>query len=252
MSKKDRNQKTSKRQLLKQERQKRQRQKRLITLLTIVGIALILMGLVIIPTLRTSLDPVGDFFQITPETIPLAEGTAIGDPNSKVIVEVFEDFKCSACKNYTENIEPSVISNHASKGEIYYVVYNYPFLDDESSTKDSDRAATASQCAAEQNRFWDFHKMLYANLNYTPNEFSKDRMLAFAESLNLDMENFTKCFEENTVQAIIDENLKKGPQIGVTGTPTIFVNGVNIKPRYVPTYEEIKAAIEAELSETGS
>ena len=252
MAKKERKQKISKRQLLKQERQKRQRQKRIITLVTIIGIALILIGMVIVPTVRTSLDPVGDFDQVTPEIIPLADGTAIGDPESPVKVEVFEDFKCSACKNYTENIEPLIINNHASKGEIYYVIYNYPFLDDESPTKDSDRAAIASQCAAEQNRFWDFHKILYANLSYTPNEFSEKRMFAFAESLDLDMEKFTECYEENSVQSIIDENLKLGPQMGVTGTPSVFVNGVNIKPGFVPTYEEIKAAIEAELSDPGS
>lgn len=251
MTKRERKPKTSKRQLLKQERQKRERQKRLLTLIIIIGIALVLIGLVIVPTVRTSLDPIGDFVQITPETIPLADGTAIGDPNSPVKVEVFEDFKCSACKNYTEGIEPYVISNHAAKGEIYYVIYNYPFLDDESPTKDSDRAAVASQCAAEQNRFWDFHKLLYSNLTYTPNEFSEERIFAFAESLNLDMEKFTECYQDNSVQAIIDENLKLGPQMGVTGTPSVFVNGVNIKPRFVPTYEEIKAAIEAELKDAG-
>jgi protein-disulfide isomerase len=251
MVKKDRKQKTSKRKLLKQERLKREKQKRLLTLVSIVGIALVLIGFVIIPTVHTSLNPIGDYVQITPESIPLAEGTAIGDPNSAIKIEVFEDFKCSACRNYTERIEPLVISNHASKGEIYYVIYNYPFLDDESPTKDSDRAATASQCAAEQNRFWDFHKMLYANLNFTPNEFSEERMLAFADALNLNMEKFTECFENNAVQAIIDENLNKGPEMGVTGTPSIYINGVNIKPGVVPTYEEIKAAIEADLNETG-
>ena len=113
MAKKERKQKISKRQLLKQERQKRQRQKRIITLVTIIGIALILIGMVIVPTVRTSLDPVGEFVQITPEIIPLADGTTIGDPVSPVKVEVFEDFKCSACKNYTENIEPLIINNHA-------------------------------------------------------------------------------------------------------------------------------------------
>jgi protein-disulfide isomerase len=93
--------------------------------------------------------------------------------------------------------------------------------------------------------------MLYANLNFTPNEFSEERMLAFADALNLNMEKFTECFENNAVQAIIDENLNKGPEMGVTGTPSIYINGVNIKPGFVPTYEEIKAAIEADLNETG-
>ena len=244
--------KLSKRQAIREERKRSEKRKRLFTLLAIVGAGIIIIGLVVIPTAQTALAPVGEFTQVTPVTIPLAEGTSIGDPNSDVKVEVFEDYKCTACKSYSEAFEPQVIENHASKGEIHYVMYPYPFLDDQNSVKDSDHAAYASICAAEQNRFWDFHKILFANLNFVSNEFSEKRLTAFAESLELDMESFSNCMDSAAVKSTINENIARGDQMGVTGTPTVFVNGVDIKPGKVPTYEDIKAAIEQAKLESGS
>ncbi len=242
--------KLSKRQALREERKRREQRKRLFTILAIVGAAIIVIGLVLIPTIQTSLAPVGEFIQITPAVIPLAEGTAVGDPNSSIKVEVFEDFRCTACKSYSEVFEPQVIENHASKGEIYYVIYNYPFLDDQNPVKDSDRAAYASESAADQNRFWDYHKLIFANLNFVPNEFSEKRLTAFAKSLGLDMDAFSNCMNSNAVKSIINDNLARGSQMGVTGTPSVFVNGTDIKPGMVPTYEDIKAAIEQAKSKS--
>jgi protein-disulfide isomerase len=252
MSKKKKNKSTSKRQIIREERRRKERQRRILTIVAIVGIALVLIGLIKAISIRAGRAPVGDYVQITPQDWPLADGTAIGDPDAPVLVEVFEDFTCSACKDYTENIEPFVITNHAAVGEIYYVFYNYPFLDDNSPIKDSDRAAIASMCAAEQNRFWDYHRILYANLNYTANEFNEKRLTAFAEELDLDMGEFNNCMKSKDVQDEINKDLSRGNEIGVTGTPTILVNGIDIKPGYVPSYEEIKTAIEAAVTKNGS
>jgi protein-disulfide isomerase len=230
MSKKTKKTSTSKRQAFKEERRRKERQRRILTIVAIIGTALVLIGLIMAPSIQAALAPVGDYVQITPQDWPLADGTAIGDPNAPVLVEVFEDFTCSACKNYTENIEPLVITNHAAVGEIYYVFYNYPFLDDNSPIKDSDRAAIASMCAAEQNRFWDYHRILYANLNHTANEFNEKRLAAFAEELDLDMGEFNNCVKTKDVQDEINKDLAKGKEIGITGTPSVLVNGVIIKP----------------------
>jgi protein-disulfide isomerase len=252
MSKKIKKSSTSKRQAFREERRRKERQRRILTIVAIIGIALVLIGLIMAPSIQAALAPVGDYVQITPQDWPLADGTSIGDPDAPILVEVFEDFKCSACKNYTENIEPLVITNHAAVGDIYYVFYNYPFLDDNSPIKDSDRAAIASMCAAEQNRFWDYHRILYANLNFTADEFNEKRLTAFAEELDLDMGEFNNCMKTKDVQDEINKDLAKGKEIGITGTPTVLVNGINIKPGYVPSYEEIKAAIESAVASSGS
>jgi len=252
MRKKIKKSSTSKRQAIREERRRKDRQRRILTIVAIIGIALVLIGLIMAPSIQAALAPVGDYIKITPQDWPLADGTAIGNPDAPVLVEVFEDFECSACKNYTENIEPLVIKNHAATGEIYYYFYNYPFMDDNSPIKDSDRSAIASMCAAEQNRFWDYHRILYANLNHTADEFNEKRLAAFAEGLDLDKGEFNNCMKTKDVQDAINKDLAKGKEIGVTGTPTVLVNGVDIKPGYVPSYEEIKTAIEAAMANSGS
>jgi protein-disulfide isomerase len=187
--------------------------------------------------------------QITPVPHSNEDGTALGDPNAPVKIEVFKDFQCSACKSFSQAVEPQVISELVEAGKVYYIFHQYPFMDDRSGVKDSDNGAHASMCAAEQNRFWDYKSMLFANLNYVAGEFNDKRMLAFAEALGLDMAEFESCYNDRRYQDEIDQDIALGEEYGVTGTPSIFVNGQIVKPGYVPSFEEIAQAVEAALSQ---
>ena len=239
--------KVSKRQALREERSRKATQQRII----IIG-AVLLFVAVIVALLVTSsgiTGNVGEFTRITPGTWKNADGVKIGDPNAKVVVDVFEDFKCPACKDYTAAYEPQVIAQLVDTGQVLYVFHNFPFLDDQAAIKESDIAANASMCAAEQNLLWDFKSLVYTNMQHTTGEFSKARMEAFAESLDLDMTKFKACLKENRYQKQIDADLALGDQLGVSGTPSVFVNGKIIKPGFVPSFDDIKAAVDAALNE---
>ena len=239
---------TGKRQAIREKRRRDRQRQRLITILVVVGVSLIIAALLIAPSIRNSLVPVGDIIEVTPETRPMADGTAMGDPDAPVLIEVYEDFQCPACRIYSNEVEPLVTENHVANGEVYYVFRQYPFLDDRSPNKESDQAANASMCAAEQGRFWDYHDILFANWNgENQGSFSDKRLLAFAETLGLDTETFTACFEENRYQDQIQADLAAGNAAGVQGTPSVLVNGEIVRPGYVPTYEDIKRMIEVSL-----
>ena len=248
MSKKG-TQKKGKRQLMRERREQQARRQRLITVLIVVGVALVLVALIAVPAIQSATEPVGEFVEITPKSFPEEDGLFLGDPNAPVKIEVFEDFKCSACKGYSEQIEPLVISELVEPGTVYYAFRQYPFMDDQARVKDSDNSANASMCAADQNRFWDFKTMLYANLNFEANEFNDKRMVAFAESLDLDMKSFNQCYEDRAMQSAIDEDIALGGEFEVSGTPSVYVNGVQIKPGYVPSFEEISQAVDAALNQ---
>ena len=248
MSKKS-TQKKGKRQLMRERREQQARRQRLITVLIIVGVALVLVGFVAVPAIRTATAPVGDFVEITPKSYPQEDGRFLGDPGAPVTVEVFKDYKCSACKSYSEQIEPLVISELVEPGTVYYIFRQYPFLDDNLRVKDSDNSANASMCAADQNRFWDYKAMLFANLTYESNEFNDKRIVAFAESLGLDMDRFNQCYDDKSFQGEIDSDIALGGDLGVNGTPSVFVNSVQVKPGYVPSFDEIKAAVETALNQ---
>jgi len=245
MSKKQQAQ-SSKRQFIREERAKKQRQQRMIVIAGIALVAVALVAIIAVPSFLRNNAPVGDVIQITPKALPQAEGTTLGDPNAPVKIVVFSDFQCPACKSFSEQVEPQIIENLVKTGRVSYTYRQFPFLDDRSATKESDQAANASQCANEQGRFWDYHNMLFANWN-RENEgaFANRRLVAFAEALGLNMTQFNACFESNKYEDQINKDLADGRAQGVTGTPSVFVNGKIILPGYVPNYDQILEEVTA-------
>lgn len=237
--------KKSKRQERREQMRRQQQRQRLITIgLITLGAALVVLA-VVWPQLR----PVGEIVTITPAARPQADGLSLGDPNALVTIDVFEDFQCPACQRFTENTEPLVIQNLVATGKARYVFHNYPFLDGNGagSNGESDQAANAAMCANEQGKFWEMQSILYANWNgENLGAFSSRRLQAMAESIGLDMAAFNSCFNENRYQAEIQADFDLGEQMGVSGTPTVFVNGTRVgAPRTVASYQEIADAVNA-------
>jgi len=241
---------TSLRKDMKDKRRKQRQKQRQVATLAIIGGVALLVGIIVLSGFLKSSAPVGEFTVITPGVYPQANGTAIGDPNAPVRIDVFEDFQCPACQYYSENIETQVIENLVSTGQVYYVFHNYPFLDDRAATKESDQAANASMCAADQERFWDYHRMVYANWKgENEGSLSDKRLTAFADALGLDMTKFNTCFNANQFKDQINADLQAGQDMGAQGTPSVFVNGKIVSPGQVPSFEEIKAAVDAALNQ---
>ena len=108
-------------------------------------------------------------------------------------------------------------------------------------------------CAGDENRFWDYHDILFANWNgENQGSFNDKRLVAFAESLDLDMGAFNSCFNANLHADEINSDFDQGVSQGVTGTPSVFVNGKILTPGRVPSFTDISAAVEAELAAAGN
>lgn len=233
----------SKRQIRKEELRQKQRQQQ-ITTISLLGVAaLIILALIIVPSIQRSANPGGNITEIAAGHYPSADGTRLGDPNSKVKIDLFEDFQCSSCKTYTNQHEGAVIEQIVNAGKAYYEFHQYAFMDSESGDKGSTRAALASECAAEQNRFWDFKKLVFNNQTGVAGQFPDERLIAFAKTLGLDTDQFKTCLETAKYQTNLDAGFKLGQEMGVTGTPSVFVNGKNVSPGMVPTFEQILQAV---------
>jgi protein-disulfide isomerase len=197
---------------------------------------------------------VGEIVQITPVARPQASGTSAGDPNAPVRVDVWEDFQCPGCQFYSQTIEPLIMQNYVETGKVYYTFHVHPFIDDHPSVavKESDMAANASLCAAEQGFFWEYHDMLFANWNgENEGAFSSKRLIAFAEELSLGMEAFKACTREKRYEAEANASQADGVAKGVQSTPTIFVNDQKVISSrgdgYIAPYQEIAQLIETAL-----
>jgi protein-disulfide isomerase len=181
-----------------------------------------------------------------PASVP-TDGRTMGDPNAPATVDLYGDFRCSACYYFTEmGTEDNLIKNDVATGRAKIVWHDYLTIDQDGTTASRD-AANAAMCAADQGKFWTMHDWLYANQSPTeaPSAFTQARLLAIGEAAGMDMSTFTPCVQNGTHnQAIADEQASAPKE--VTGTPTVFVNGQLVGANgQVPTYDQIKAAIDA-------
>lgn len=124
-----------------------------------------------------------------------------------------------------------------------HIFLDFPFLGEESLT-----AAEASHCAQDQDRFWEYHDLLFTNQSgRDAGAFSRENLLNFARQLNLDVEAFATCVDTNKYRDFVLISREQGRQVGVQGTPTLFVNGQGI-PGFV-TFEQLQPIIEEALKE---
>ncbi len=240
----------SKRQKMRERQRRIQKRTRLWVILSVIVGALLVALLLILPGLKSP--DAGDIVQVTPiSTVIPVKNTSMGNPDAPVKMDVWEDFQCSGCLVYTQKVEPQIIQAYVETGKVYYTFHVYPFID--GGQGESHDSANAALCAAAQERFWDYHAILFANWKgENAGSFTKPRLTAFAQALGLDMTAFDRCFQENTYSTQIQQDMEAGSKLGVPPTPSIFVDGVLVVnsagPHYIPTFDDIARAIEASLN----
>ncbi len=98
---------------------------------------------------------------------------------------------------------------------------HFAFLGDESLW-----AGAASECAAEQDKFWEYHDLLFERWEgENQGAFSKERLKAFAAELDLDTQAFNECVDSGRAEELVRQESNFARDIGVRSTPTFAVNG---------------------------
>ncbi len=123
---------------------------------------------------------------------------------------------------------------------------HYIVIDGNVGGNESRRAAEASECAAEQGKFWEYQAIVFANHTGEAVGTYPDRKLkAFAETIGLDTAAFNTCFDTGRYAREVTSDEALGRQLGVNSTPTVFVNGVRVNNPL--DFNEISALIDAAL-----
>jgi len=221
----------SKRQEIRKRRQRERIRNRILVILLVVVGALLVTFALILPSVQkanqaASATPV-PVVTIVPRVINApVDGLHLGNPNALVKVDVYEDFRCSACLYYSQKIESQVITAYVETGKVYYTYHTFIVIDTNDGSDASRRAANAALCANEQGRFWDYHDTLYANqLSESATLFTDTRLVTMAKNLNLDMASFNTCYQAKKYDQDVQTDLIKGTSLNLTGTPSILVNG---------------------------
>jgi protein-disulfide isomerase len=170
-------------------------------------------------------------------------GQHLGNPNAKVKVDAYEDFRCSACLYYTNTVEPQIIQNYVETGKVYYTYHFYIVIDGNDGTDASYRSANAALCASDQGHFWDYHDTLYANqISEGASLFTDTRLVTMAQNLKLDMTAFNQCYQAKKDASIVQNDIAQGQSLNISGTPSIFVNG-NLVANFENSAQSIDAAL---------
>jgi protein-disulfide isomerase len=176
-------------------------------------------------------------------TFQTREANRLGDKNAKVVFIEFADFQCPYCERWYQQVEPQIIRQYVQSGQVTMVYKHLAFLGQE-----SEWAAQAAECAADQNKFWEYHDYLYQHQNgENQGAFTKDKLIGFAQALELDMAKFTPCLANDETLDRVQADTEEGKQVRATGTPTFFINGLRIVG--AQPYGTYQAAIDQALSQ---
>ena len=159
-----------------------------------------------------SFSSAGIRFEINPVNDP-ARGPA-GAPIS--IVE-FGDYNCPYCQRWHREVYEELLA--AYPDQIHFTYVDYPIV---GGGAIGFKAALAANCAEQQGAFWEYHDALFSRM------YPLDRagFEGAAQSLGLDSQALLECIDSGRFAGEIQADLEYGANIGVSGTPTFFINGI--------------------------
>lgn len=153
---------------------------------------------------------------LTPGSLTL-EGRALKGPeDAPVTVVEFTDYECGFCKRHFERVYPVLVSRYGDR--VNYTVRHMPatFIH-----KRAHRAAQAAECAADQDKFFEYHEILFENSF----ALSDRDLLRYATRVGADAKKLEACLESGVKSDLVDDDVQAAQMQGVRGTPTFFING---------------------------
>lgn len=138
-----------------------------------------------------------------------------GDPNAKVTIVEFGDFKCPACRQAEETAK-KIRENFGDR--VRFAFRQYPLVNVHA---ESEKAAEAAECAGQQGKFWQAVDMLYDHQE----DLSLPAINRYAGEMGLDSQKFVACLQKGEMAARVNQDLTDGRALGVHATPTFFLDG---------------------------
>lgn len=169
---------------------------------------------------------------------------SLGDPQAPVKIIEFGDFKCPACKQFHEQVYPKLLLEYIDMNLVEFFFINFQFLGPDSIT-----AGIAGECIYRQDEdaFWDYYDTIYRNQG-PENQIwaTPERILDLVQQSvrELDKVALQQCINQEKYKRDVEEDKRIGIAAGVTGTPTLFLNGQKLENW---SYNALKAAIERVL-----
>lgn len=209
----------------------------------LVSVAAVLIGAAIIAFARPPETTPGAEL-ITPPTAyaaALVDGEAVGAKSAPVVLELYSDFQCPACRQFVTQQLPRLMTEFVTPGTLRIEARDIDILGSGNPSESLELAAGAS-CAAAQGKYWQFHDYVFWNQG---RENKGDHDSAFiarvADATGVDRATWDTCFAAPDARTSIKSQTSSALGLGINSTPTLVVNGQQFTG--VPNYDQLSALI---------
>lgn len=164
------------------------------------------------------------------------------DDPDKVVITEYSDYQCPACAYFHPIVEK--LKENMSD-EVQVELRYFPL----NSHRYAALAARAAQAAKNQDKFHEMHSMLFENQDrWSKSSNPATEIVNYAREIGLDMDQFTNDLNAGETQEIVMEQKQEGADMGVSSTPTFYIDGEEVDP-LPKTYEEFEALVQKRLEE---
>jgi protein-disulfide isomerase len=170
----------------------------------------------------------------------------LGPEDAPVVIVEFSDFFCGFCGRHFEQTLTPLLEEY--DGYIRYVYRDFPGVGGQYAVQ----AAVGAECADEQGEFWDYHALLFSNQDRTGAgslDDLRDILIEFAGEVEIDVEQFTTCLDDQTYLSDVTFDLSDARATGANGTPAFLVNGRLMSG--AQPIDVFQSVIDAELAALG-
>lgn len=159
--------------------------------------------------------------------IQQAQGITKGDPDAPVQIIEFGDFQCPGCRGFALNVLPTLEAEYIDTGLARLTFYDFPLTN---AHLHAVLAARAARCAGDQDRYWDYHDVLFGRqAEWSAERTATDEFVEYAGLLSLDADAFEACLMSDRFAAEVSAGARLGRELRVSSTPSVFVNGTRVQ-----------------------
>ena len=156
----------------------------------------------------------------------------INKAGTSIVLVEFGDYECPHCARAHPLVKQLLKEN---EGSVDFVFRHFPLQE---VHPNAFIAAMTAEAAGKQGQFWQMHDLIFENQD----RLSSKLLLSFAETLGLDMTVFSRDVRHHLTQKKIDMDFESGLRSGVNGTPTFYINGIQLLT-YSGTYTSLQDAL---------
>ncbi|MBS2967689.1 DsbA family protein [Metabacillus sp. KIGAM252] len=177
----------------------------------------------------------------------------LGDKDAPVKIIEFGDYKCPACKGFNDTFFKQIDKELIQTGKVQFFFFHHPFIN-----VDSYRSAEFSESVYKvlgNDKFWEFHKKLYDAQPSDPEAenkdiYKKDYLMNLLSTMatKAEVDKVVQSYDKKEGKLASNEDDALATQLGVTSTPSLFVNGKMFLGRDM---EDLRTRVNAAAKEEG-